>query len=361
VTRNPADAIPATCKNPTDHAAAVLNEKRSPRGFRPNVGIVGQNPYQPTVAYPNAGPNDPASAYPAAPGTGPYPNVATDPAYPGYPANLYPAGTPGAPGGYFQNQTVSPVGFIPGAAVSINAYVPAQENLAVVEFDAPDEASARAIVAKLQGMEAMDITINGGPLDGALTPPSAVTPPPLFDENPDPIQNPGVTKAQFLRSRNPHHLVTDSIRAKQGSDPNAPNYFPGAPALALIPAVRQSSDPNAPNYDPIASATPLPGAPYPSPGGNVGPTPAGTVSVTPAAATLSAGKTQAFSANGFAPAGVTWTISPAVGSIGASGLYTAPATIASPATVTVTATSISAPVVSTTATVSLAPSPVSVQ
>jgi hypothetical protein len=72
--------------------------------------------------------------------------------------------------------------------------------------------------------------------------------------------------------------------------------------------------------------------------------PAGTavgVSVTPAVVTRSAGQTQQFTASvtGSSNTAVTWTISPNVGSISSSGLYTAPATISAQQTVTVTATS----------------------
>ena len=65
------------------------------------------------------------------------------------------------------------------------------------------------------------------------------------------------------------------------------------------------------------------------------------VSVTPAAVTLVAAQTQQFSASvsGASNTAVTWSISPAAGSISSSGLYTAPSSISSGQTVTVTATS----------------------
>jgi hypothetical protein len=82
-----------------------------------------------------------------------------------------------------------------------------------------------------------------------------------------------------------------------------------------------------------------------------------TVTVSPTAPTVLAGATQAFSAT-VAPVtntAVTWSISPAVGSINASsGLYTAPATPpATTQTVTVTATSAAAPTRTGTATVTV--------
>jgi hypothetical protein len=67
-----------------------------------------------------------------------------------------------------------------------------------------------------------------------------------------------------------------------------------------------------------------------------------TVSVTPTAATLYGGQTQQFSATvtNASSTGVNWSISPAgTGTINSSGLYTAPATISTQQTVTVTATS----------------------
>ena len=66
-----------------------------------------------------------------------------------------------------------------------------------------------------------------------------------------------------------------------------------------------------------------------------------TVKVAPTSINLATLQTQTFTANfsdGSNPA-VTWTISPATGSISAAGIYTAPATVPSPSTVTVTATS----------------------
>ena len=59
-----------------------------------------------------------------------------------------------------------------------------------------------------------------------------------------------------------------------------------------------------------------------------------SVTVSPPSATLSAGQTQQFTAN----MPVTWSISPSVGAISASGFYTAPARIASQQTATVIAT-----------------------
>jgi len=66
----------------------------------------------------------------------------------------------------------------------------------------------------------------------------------------------------------------------------------------------------------------------------------GIVPVTPASVALYANGTQQFSAtaNDSQSATFTWSVSPNVGSISATGLYTAPATVAAPQTVTVTAT-----------------------
>jgi hypothetical protein len=86
--------------------------------------------------------------------------------------------------------------------------------------------------------------------------------------------------------------------------------------------------------------------------------PVGSVGVLPVAADLWASQQQQFLANVADPAnpGVSWSLTPAgVGAITATGLYTAPASIAAPQTVTVTATNASNPVFSGAATVNLYP------
>jgi glucosylceramidase len=91
------------------------------------------------------------------------------------------------------------------------------------------------------------------------------------------------------------------------------------------------------------------------------PPPPVSVSVTPGTATLSANGTQSFTATvaNTSNQAVTWTISPAgVGTISASGMYTAPATISSQQTVTVTATSQADATKSASATITLLPPPV---
>ncbi len=82
------------------------------------------------------------------------------------------------------------------------------------------------------------------------------------------------------------------------------------------------------------------------------------VSVSPATATLYANQTQQFSATvtGTSNTAVSWNLSPpGVGSISASGFYTAPAVINSSQTVTVVATSIADSSTSSSATVTLSP------
>ena len=87
-----------------------------------------------------------------------------------------------------------------------------------------------------------------------------------------------------------------------------------------------------------------------------------TISMSPASATLQAGKTQQFSATvaGSTNTAATWSISPAVGSISTTGLYTAPALITLAQTVTVTATSSADSTKKATATVSLQPAVVTI-
>ncbi len=85
--------------------------------------------------------------------------------------------------------------------------------------------------------------------------------------------------------------------------------------------------------------------------------PAVSVVVSPSTATLNAGQTQQFTAQvlGVSQTGVTWSISPQTGSIGATGLYTAPTTITASQTITVTATSTFDSTVIGKATITLAP------
>jgi hypothetical protein len=80
-----------------------------------------------------------------------------------------------------------------------------------------------------------------------------------------------------------------------------------------------------------------------------------SVSVSPATASLTAGQTQQFTATvaNTGNTAVTWALSPNVGSISASGLYTAPTTISTQQTVTVTATSTADITRSATATINL--------
>ena len=87
-----------------------------------------------------------------------------------------------------------------------------------------------------------------------------------------------------------------------------------------------------------------------------------SVAVTPPAATLGVGQTAQFSATvtGSSNQQVTWSITPAgVGSVSSSGLYTAPASIASVQTITVQATTNATPTVAGAATVTLTPVTVS--
>jgi hypothetical protein len=88
-----------------------------------------------------------------------------------------------------------------------------------------------------------------------------------------------------------------------------------------------------------------------------GPPPPDAV-LTPAAATLSAGKTLQLSAAivGTSNNAVTWGLSPSIGTLSASGLYTAPSSISTQTTITITATSVAIPTVVNAASVTLVPS-----
>ncbi len=82
-----------------------------------------------------------------------------------------------------------------------------------------------------------------------------------------------------------------------------------------------------------------------------------TVSVSPSSASLYAAQSQQFTATMTANGNtsVTWSLNPVVGSISSTGLYTAPASITNPQTITVTATSVTNSTWSGTATITLNP------
>jgi len=90
------------------------------------------------------------------------------------------------------------------------------------------------------------------------------------------------------------------------------------------------------------------------------PAPSVSLSVLPSSASVTAGGVAVFGANvaGTSNTGVTWSLSPSVGSI-SNGTYTAPALITSQQAVTVTATSVADPTKSASAIVTLIPAAVS--
>ena len=81
------------------------------------------------------------------------------------------------------------------------------------------------------------------------------------------------------------------------------------------------------------------------------------ISITPLNATLSPPQSQMFTATvtGTSNTNVSWKLSPAVGTISATGLYTAPALLSSPETITVSATSSADPTKVASATITLNP------
>jgi len=87
------------------------------------------------------------------------------------------------------------------------------------------------------------------------------------------------------------------------------------------------------------------------------PAPAVSITLTPASTTLGQGQPQQFTATvtGASNTAVTWSFTPATGTLSSSGLYTAPATISSQQTVTVTATSVADSTKSASAQVTLQP------
>ena len=81
------------------------------------------------------------------------------------------------------------------------------------------------------------------------------------------------------------------------------------------------------------------------------------ITVSPSTASLAPSGTQQFTATvtGMTSTAVMWSLSPAVGTISSGGLYTAPATLSSPQTVTVTATSVADTSKTATASVTVVP------
>jgi hypothetical protein len=92
--------------------------------------------------------------------------------------------------------------------------------------------------------------------------------------------------------------------------------------------------------------------------GGTAPAPVVGVTVGPPSASLGAGKSMTFTASvsGTSNTAVTWSMSPAVGTL-VKGVYTAPATIATAQTVTIKAASMASPSANGTAMVSLTPPP----
>ena len=82
-----------------------------------------------------------------------------------------------------------------------------------------------------------------------------------------------------------------------------------------------------------------------------------SVTVSPNSTSLSAGQTQQFTSTvtGSSNTSVTWTLSPAVGTVTSGGLYTAPSSISTSQTVTLTATSAAQTSATGTAAISLVP------
>ncbi|MGH9775702.1 MAG: S8 family serine peptidase, partial [Candidatus Acidiferrales bacterium] len=87
------------------------------------------------------------------------------------------------------------------------------------------------------------------------------------------------------------------------------------------------------------------------------------VQVSPASASIPATQTQQFSAtvSGTTFTSVIWSLSPSIGTLSASGLYTPPSFVSTSQNVTITATSIADPSKSSSATLSLVGAPVGVQ
>jgi hypothetical protein len=86
---------------------------------------------------------------------------------------------------------------------------------------------------------------------------------------------------------------------------------------------------------------------------------AANISISPLNATLSSSQSQLFTvtSNGASTSKIRWTLDPAVGTISAAGLYTAPASITSQQSVMISATSIADPTETACATVTLNPLP----
>jgi hypothetical protein len=92
-------------------------------------------------------------------------------------------------------------------------------------------------------------------------------------------------------------------------------------------------------------------------------TPVVSITVGPANASLTASQTQQFTTTvtGISQTGVSWTISPPLGTVSSSGLYTAPATISTAQSIMLTATSLADATKTAAAVIALTLSPISAQ
>jgi hypothetical protein len=86
------------------------------------------------------------------------------------------------------------------------------------------------------------------------------------------------------------------------------------------------------------------------------------VSIDPPQVTLESGGSQQFTATvtGATNTAVTWSMNPVNGTLSATGMYTAPASVQNPTSVAITATAVAAPTASATATATITPSPISI-
>ncbi len=136
--------------------------------------------------------------------------------------------------------------------------------------------------------------------------------------------------------------VTWSINPRVGSiDPNSGIYI----APSSITASQKITVTATSSVDPTISGTAAI---------TLQPPAAITVAISPSAASLTAGQTQQFTATvQNSTSGVTWSLSPVLGSVDTTGLYTAPASLTASSKVTITATSVDDATKSASATITL--------
>lgn len=163
----------------------------------------------------------------------------------------------------------------------------------------------------------------------------------LFYGNAAPAGNPNITNSVYADPQFANLAAYDFHLSAASAAADAGTAVPLSADLDGVPA-------------PQGAGYPIGAYEY---GSGASPAPVVSVSLSPAAATLAGGQTQQFTATvtNASNTSVTWSLSPAIGAVSSTGLYSAPATVSAQQVVSVIATSVADPSRSAAATVTLKP------